>query len=829
MSKGPFHLAVIRVPLLILILSIIVFEFPGARHRIQGPYSGIHTLNLVVQDIDPEGPNAAGLIQTGDEITAIEGERVRNYNHLRHIVSRNVDFAPQEYTFLRVGENFVATVSYGRLPTATMYRHFAYLLVSFTFLFMAVLVLVRRSDAIGLLFSLNCAILAFHLTDRPIFGSPWLQISGELLADAFMLMFPAVFLHFFLVFHDRPHGMSQPQQLRRVLLIYAIPFVVYVTSCFFAIRHFFIAPTGQATLKLILTVSTAYMTAFLVASLVIFVRNYRASSLALRQKLRIAILGTIVGVLPFLGMIVWGQISTVKMQGEFLSVIALAFVSISFGYAILKHGVIELNIVVRKSLVYAVLTGAIIAAYYMLVNLVGDLVTDEFNLRPAYFSVITILVLAVIFAPAREAVQRVADRVFFRGDYNYEHEVVEFNQQLSKRLKRDEILDYFFEKMDRLLKSSSVAFYTQGDVEEEWIIERVQGQSPSLPTIFPTQSLLGRYLTRYKRPLMVEYLDRLWGRRNLDDRSTNFLSSSQAAVCLPVGSTDSFFGMVVLGRKRSGQLYNQTDSNLLERFAEHLGLVLENADLHEVTFEQERLKSEVLLARDIQLGLLPKTPPQHPHLKIGGKMVSSVEVGGDYFDYFSLDSQRVAVAIGDSSGKGVPAAKLMSSVQAVFKNNVLRDTLGPAELVGELNRHVCSSAKSDQFATFFFGIIDLVDSTFTFSNAGHCPALLCKKDYVDRLGEGGMPLGVDLASDYDEGSVHIASGEMLCLYTDGVTEQSNSKDEHFGEERLISILRANKNLSLSELQELLFAAVLNFGGGHQDDDLTTIITRCEGA
>jgi serine phosphatase RsbU (regulator of sigma subunit) len=830
MSKGPRQLAQIRFLLLVFILSIIVLEFPGARDLIRPPYPGIQTLNLAVQNVAPEGPNAGDAIQRDDEILAVDGVRVRNFNHLRYLVSLNTEFRPQEYTLRRGDDIVTETVSYVSLPAWIIYRRFAFLLVGFTFLLVALLVLVRRGDQIGTLFAVNCAILAFFLTDRPIFAMGWLQLAGELLEDALILMFPAVFLHFFLVFHDRPHRLSRRRQIRRAVVLYSLPSLVYAVSCFFAVSQFFGAPTNQTVLTLILTVSTLYMTVFLVASLIIFIRNYRASSIALRQKLRIAILGTIVGILPFLGMIVWRQISTVPHTiWELLSVIALAFVSISFGYAILKHGVIEVNIVIRKGLVYAVLTGAIITAYYMLVNLVGDYLTNEFSLRPAYLSVLTILVLAVIFAPARDAVQRVADRVFFRGGYDYAQEVVEFNRQLSKKLKRTEILEYFSGRMNNLLKASFVAFYTPAGEEQEWIIEEVTGDGSALPTVFPPDSLLGRYLTRYKKPLMVEYLDRLWGRRHLDERSTNFLTSSGASVCLPIGGADSFFGLVVMGPKRSGQLYNQTDSHLLERMAEHLGLVLENADFHEATFEQERLKNEVLVAREIQLGLLPKAPPEHTGLKILGQMASSVEVGGDYFDYFSLDSHRVGVGIGDGSGKGVPAAMLMSSLQAVFKNLALKDKMSPTDLVGELNRHLCEAAKADQFATFFYGILDLDDSTFTFSNAGHCPVLLYKKEYVDRLGEGGMPLGVESAQVYQEGRIRIDSGDMLFFYTDGVTEQHNSDGELFGEERLISLLQANKNLSLSELQELLFAAVRNFGGGRQEDDVTTIIARYSGA
>jgi sigma-B regulation protein RsbU (phosphoserine phosphatase) len=571
-------------------------------------------------------------------------------------------------------------------------------------------------------------------------------------------------------------------------------------------------------------VSMAYMTGYLVASLVIFVRNYRASSVGQRQKLRVVILGTVVGILPFLAMTVYRQFNPVAhMAAEFLSVLALGFVSISFAYGILKHGAIEINFVVRKSLMYAVFTGAIIAGYYTVVNLLGDYITRELHLRPTYFSFLTVLVLAVIFVPARDLMQRFTDRIFFRGDYDYKTEVVEFNSLLAGTLNKHALFNRLFDRIETLLKPSYTALYSRPQDDDDWVVDRTTGDPPTLPELFAKDSLLGRYLVRYRKPLMVEFLDYAWGKRHLDRTSSAFLAASSAAVCMPIGGKDTSTSLVILGPKRSGQLYNQTDANLLERFVEQLGLVLDNANMHEATIEQERLKKEVLLARDIQIGLLPEAPPRHSAVGMLGKMVSSVEIGGDYFDYFMLDRSRIGMAIGDGSGKGVPAAMLMSSLQAVFKNLALKDKLSPGDLVAELNQYLADNAKADQFATFFYGIIDAEDSTFTFCNAGHCPTLLCKKDYVDRLGEGGMPLGVDANFPYEEGRVRLEAGDLLCLYTDGITEQASADGEQFDEPRLIEFLQANRNLPLSDMQESLFAAVLDFGGGSQDDDMTTII------
>jgi sigma-B regulation protein RsbU (phosphoserine phosphatase) len=204
-------------------------------------------------------------------------------------------------------------------------------------------------------------------------------------------------------------------------------------------------------------------------------------------------------------------------------------------------------------------------------------------------------------------------------------------------------------------------------------------------------------------------------------------------------------------------------------------------------------------------------------------MTSSTEVGGDYYDYFALDDERIVIAIGDVSGKGIPAAMLMASLQAVFKNRALKGGLAPAALNQELNEYLIDHAKPGQFATFFCGVLDLARSTLTFSNAGQCPALLSTDGYIDRLGNGGMVLGASRLHRFDEGTVAFRPGDMLFLYTDGVTEQTDDEGQEFGEERLVRFIRSNRNLPPVELQNALLSTIESFGRGRRDDDLTSVI------
>jgi sigma-B regulation protein RsbU (phosphoserine phosphatase) len=805
-----------------LVLTIIVLEFPGAAELRNSPDPGIGTRNLVVQTVRGDGPNHGKDIQPGDEIHTVAGETVRNHYHYLSILTANESFAPLEYVLVRDGRRLPVEVAFEPIPHRRLAQHMGFLFLAFAFLLVGTWVYLRRPDLLGSLFALNCAILAFFLTHRPAVSNLALQLGAELLDDVNMLVFPAVFLHFFLVFPGRPQRGPATERRWRLASLYAVPAALYLVTSIVVVSRFNLRTVDAGLVAVIMAASTLYFVSYIVASLVLFVRSYRSSPRAQKQKLRVVTAGTLVGFLPFVITLVFRQLAPGENYIlEFASVLCLGFVPATFAYAILKHGAIELNHVVRRGLVYAVLTGAIIAVYYVLIASIGNFVMRELNVARFVFMPFAVLVVAVTFAPAKNRVQRFVDRLFYRGEYVYRQEVFEFNRQLARKLTPDEIFQSFVERVDGLLKSSFIAVYSLSDKRELSLARRV-GDVPDLPETFSLQSFLGRYFSRYTTPLLVEFLDHAWERPHMDDESKRFIRLPGLAVCVPVVAHDQFLSLILLGEKRSGLVYSRTDAELLATFSEQLALVLQNAELLQSSIEKERLENEVMLARDIQLSLLPPSPPDHPDIAIFGKMVSSFEVGGDYFDYFFIDGDRIALAIGDVSGKGIPAAMLMSSLQAVFKNLAIKDGLAPAELNNELNAYLVKHANTEQFATFFYGVLDLHHSRFTFSNAGHCPGLLIKESYADRLGQGGMLLGVRDSSDYREGSVLIEPGDLLLLYTDGVTEQKDAEGHDYGEERLIRFLLANRNLPIRELQSALFDDVMAFGDGRQQDDMTCI-------
>ena len=356
---------------------------------------------------------------------------------------------------------------------------------------------------------------------------------------------------------------------------------------------------------------------------------------------------------------------------------------------------------VRKSLVYAALTGLLVAGYYALVQSAGAFLSREFGVSEAVWVTIAVVVLAIMFAPVRERVQGAVDRLFYRTEYVYKQEVIDFGRRVARTLTREEILDHFIGRCDALLHPSFVAVYLRGE-DKDLVLERVHGAGPEVPPPSPPIRSWAA-ISRATAP-------RCWSNSSTAPGSDP-TSTPTRAVCSPraagraaspsrrpTGCSVSRCSV----QKRSGLVYRRADGELLETFAEQLALVIENADLIRSSIEKERLKSEVMLARDIQQALLPADRAALARTsRYTGQMISSSEVGGDYFDYFPLDDRRIVVAIGDVMGKGVPAAMLMASLQAVFKNRAVKGGLAPHELNAGAQRLPRRARQAGQFATFF--------------------------------------------------------------------------------------------------------------------------------
>lgn len=297
-------------------------------------------------------------------------------------------------------------------------------------------------------------------------------------------------------------------------------------------------------------------------------------------------------------------------------------------------------------------------------------------------------------------------------------------------------------------------------------------------------------------------------------------------IVVPMSSQEMVKGCIFIGGRLSTEPFKQEELEFLSTLGNSAMISLENARLFQETIEKERLEEELSIARDIQNGLLPKVPPQVPGFAFAGLNIPSLQVGGDYYDCFQISEQRVVLAIGDVSGKGVGASLLMANLQASL--HALIDTgLSLAQIVQRINNIAHKNTPFDKFITFFVALVDTQKKDLVYVNAGHNPPYLQHTDgSFEVLDAGGLILGMMPDVPYEMGHVAMQAGDTLLMFTDGVSEAMNEAGEEFEEHRIEAFLQKAGHMEIAALVDALHDAVREFcGTAPQSDDITILAMR----
>jgi sigma-B regulation protein RsbU (phosphoserine phosphatase) len=277
-----------------------------------------------------------------------------------------------------------------------------------------------------------------------------------------------------------------------------------------------------------------------------------------------------------------------------------------------------------------------------------------------------------------------------------------------------------------------------------------------------------------------------------------------------------------------------SNTRLLEILRKQIALGQERREARRMAAEEARAREEALVhlheqerefaeARAIQEKLLPREIPQMAGYEIAAASQSARIVGGDYFDVLPFDDDARGICIADVAGKGMPAALLMSNLQAAVRG-ISSSSLSPSLLCARLNSVVYKNTASDRFITFFYAQLDGASGRLHYANAGHnAPFVVRRNGTHARLTEGGSVLGVFAELKFSAATVQLAPGDRVVLFTDGVTEACDPEGQEFGEERLLRILEEGRALRAGELQEKILRAVAEFSRAHWADDATLLV------
>lgn len=305
---------------------------------------------------------------------------------------------------------------------------------------------------------------------------------------------------------------------------------------------------------------------------------------------------------------------------------------------------------------------------------------------------------------------------------------------------------------------------------------------------------------------------------------------AEKLLAVPIASEGRPLGLLVVADKenRAGGIddFGPADARILSLFGNQAAIALENARLHREAVEKERMEREIEIAAAIQRTILPATLPAVSGVLLAAGNRPTRQVGGDFYDVHPLADGRVAFCVADVAGKGIPAALLVSTVHACIHLLVEAGANDLPGLVARVNRHLARFSSTRKFVTLFFAVYDPSDGSLRYVNAGHNPGILLRRDGVELLPSGGVPIGMFETAKQVESRVDLTPGDLVVLYSDGITEAADAKDEEFGMERLIALLEAGRDLPPSALKDRIFAAVESFTRGvAQYDDQTVLVAR----
>lgn len=404
--------------------------------------------------------------------------------------------------------------------------------------------------------------------------------------------------------------------------------------------------------------------------------------------------------------------------------------------------------------------------------------------------------------------------------------LLEASRAISSSLDLDEVLYKILDALNRVLPYDAGGIFLVGsDGQVERIADRGFGAEirdvcgPSPLEKKANRGLVG-WVAQNGQPLIVRDVTK-------DDRYQPAREQTQSEMVVPIFAGDRLVGVFNIERDITNGFFD-ADLDLVTAFAQHAGMAIERARDHATVLEQRRIKGELEVAQHIQQTFLPDDNPRIPGFDIAGLNIPSAEVGGDYYDFINIIDGQIGIAIADVAGKGVPAALIMATFRASLIAEI-RNNYALRSIMQKVNRLLCERNEKSRFVTAIYGVLDVRNRIFTFSNAGHNPGILRRADgTIMMLKEGGTALGLFEDSTFEERAIGLLPGDLIFLYTDGVTDVIGFDTEMFEMNRLVDVVNANYGRSAEDVVAAVRDAVNSYSDPEQPrDDITMLAVRIQ--
>jgi len=404
--------------------------------------------------------------------------------------------------------------------------------------------------------------------------------------------------------------------------------------------------------------------------------------------------------------------------------------------------------------------------------------------------------------------------------------LLDITKTISRSLNLDEVLNLVMDTLDSLIPYDAAGIYLidTGNEENNPYIFKAKvnrGYAISFALVEPQlkmgEGFIGR-VAQSGKPIISSDVSK-------DKRYFAAREQTRSEMIAPIISNDKVIGVFDL-ESDSLNAYSEDDLSLLQLLTSQVAIIIEKVHLHEQAIEKKQIEAQLEIARKVQLELLPDNDPTFENFDISAYIFPTEEVSGDYYDWVRIFDDQIGIVVADAVGKGMPAALLMAFLRASLRAGV-QVGYAPHIALSKVSDLLWDSVEDHQFITAIYGMLDSANRTFVFSNAGHNPPLLIKPNGEYRFVEyGDMPLGMFREMRYHQHFIRFEQGQVMVIYTDGITEAARENGEEYGQERFAKRVLEGIHLPAKELIDHVRKDVADFTGRKfLDDDGTLFVVK----
>jgi sigma-B regulation protein RsbU (phosphoserine phosphatase) len=563
-----------------------------------------------------------------------------------------------------------------------------------------------------------------------------------------------------------------------------------------------------------------------------------------QRRLRILFLGSLVSLGPVLIQVARSGLHHGDLLGDagpleyFATLLPLLIFPLTLAYVIVVRRAMDVQTTIRQGIQYALAQrGLTVLQVVVTAGVIGGIgylsSSQNTSLAVRIETIAAGFLVILLFRRGAQWLAQWIDRRFFREAYNNEQVLNELALRLRTLMEEKTLIQTVTQQIASALHVPRMSFLLNGGGAFTPAFSTSSKVDPAF--MLAESGGVVRHLKVAQKASAIYFDDEKNWIQTIHPDEQATLRQAQMEVVLPVAVKDKLLGVLTLGPKQSEAPYTDRDLRLLDAVATQTGFALENSrlttDVAKEIATREKLSREMEIAREVQERLFPQSFPPVAGVDYFGTCRPALACGGDYYDFLTLPSGMLCLAIGDVSGKGIAAALLMASLQASLRGQAMQNGHELAGQIVVVNRLIYDASTVNRYATFFYAQYDPQTRELEYVNAGHNPPMVLRRNgegqwEVIRLETGGPVVGLLPKAPYLQGRVQLKENDLFVGFTDGITEAMNGADEEWGEERMIAMLERCDGDDAAGIAKAVIAAADAFvAGAPQHDDMTVLTMR----